>query len=141
MKTEDEGPFKRDGRYSAVDPSIGKFSLENGTIKYSDAVKGETYDLNAVNVDFSLASLSAPLDIDGDFVYKNIPTDLNLKLDSIRAFLDGKEAPLSLSLKTEFADISGKGKILAGEDIGFNVDLDADISDVARLVRLSLIHI
>ena len=141
VKTEDEGPFKRDGRYSAVDPSIGKFSLENGTIKYSDAVKGETYDLNAVNVDFSLASLSAPLDIDGDFVYKNISTDLNLKLDSIRAFLDGKEAPLSLSLKTEFADISGKGKILAGEDIGFNVDLDADISDVARLVRFSPVEV
>ena len=137
----EEVPFKRDGRYAAVDPAIGKFSLENGTIKYSDAVKDEAYNLEAVNVDFALASLSAPLDIKGDFVYKNIPTDVNLSLNSIRAFLDGKGAPISLALKTEFADISTKGRILPGEDIAFNVDLNADVSDVSRLVRFSPVEV
>ncbi len=137
----DEGPFKRDGRYVELDPSIGNFSIENGTIKYSDAVKGESHTLNAVNLDLSLASLSAPLDVNGGFVYKEIPAKLNLKLNSIRAFLDGEEAPVSLSLKTEFADISSKGKILAGEDIQFNLDLDADISDVAKLLSFSPVEV
>jgi len=36
VETE-KGPFKRDGRFAAVDPTIGKFSLENGTIVYADA--------------------------------------------------------------------------------------------------------
>ena len=138
---EDTGPFKRDGRFAAVDPSIGKFTLENGTINYSDAVKGESHDLKQVNVDFSLSSLAAPLEIDGDLIYNGTPADIKLSLNSLRAFLDGNEAPLSLALKTDFADISSQGKFLSGEDILFNLDVDGDISDVAKLAALSPVEV
>ena len=140
VETE-KGPFKRDGRFAAVDPAIGKFSLENGTIVYADAVAGRTHNLEQVNIDFSLSSLSAPLDIAGDLIYNGTPADVNLSLNSVRAFLDGQEAPVSLDLKTEFANISSKGRFLAGEEILFNLDIDGDVSDVAKLARFSPVEI
>ncbi len=141
VEKTDSGPFKRDGRFDTVDPSIGKFSLENGTINFSDKVAGHDYNLSDVNIDFALASLAAPLEIDGDLMYKNMPADIDLKLNSIRAFLDGKEAPVSLVIKTDFTNISAKGKFLAGEDIQFNLDLDGDVSDVKQLVRFSPVEV
>ncbi|WP_162143753.1 AsmA family protein [Hellea balneolensis] len=133
----DSGPFKRDGRYSEVDPNIGAFSLENGTVTYSDAVSGTDLAIKDVNVDFSLPSLTQTVEIDGSMIYDDTPVEVKLSLDSIRAFLDGKEAPVSLALETEFADISAKGRFLAGQDIVFNVDLDGDVSDMAKLTALS----
>lgn len=136
-QSADQGPFKRDGRYSEIDPNIGAFSLENGTVTYIDAVSGTDLNIGDVNVDFSLPSLSQTLEIDGSLTYDGTPTNVQLSLDSIRAFLDGKEAPISLDLKTEFADISTKGRFLAGQDIVFNVDVDGDVSDMGKLIALS----
>ena len=140
-KPADAGPFKRDGRFKEVAPSIGKFSLENGTINYSDKVAEKTHNLNDVNIDFTLSSLSAPLNIDGDLIYNGTPANIDLSLDNIRDFLDAKEAPLSFALKTNFADISSKGKFLAGEDIRFNLDVDGDVSNVAKLVKFLPVEI
>ncbi len=137
----DTGPFKRDGRYADIDSAIGKFTLENGTINYADAVTDNTHGIKQVNIDFSLSSLSAPLEIDGDLIYNGTPVDIDLSLNSLRAFLDGNEAPLSLTLKTKFADITSKGKFLAGENIRFNLDVTGDISDVAKLVKLSPVEV
>lgn len=136
-KPEDSGPFKRDGRYSNIDPNIGAFNLENGTITYSDAVSGTTVTIGDVNVDFSLPSLSDTVEIDGSLTYDGTPAEIDLSLNSIRAFLDGNAAPVTLALKTDFADISAKGRFMEGQDIVFNVDVDGDVSDVAKLAALS----
>lgn len=133
----DAGPFKRDGRYSSVDPNIGDFSLENGKITYSDAQAGTDITISDVNLDFSLPSLAEPVEIDGALTYNGTEAELGLTLDSPRAFLDGKEAPVSLALKTDFTDIKAKGRFLAGEDITFEMDVDGDISDVSKLAALS----
>ncbi len=131
------GPFKRDGRYSAIDPAIGQFSLENGRISYVDATASTSHDLRDVNLDFSLPSLAAPVKIDGDLTYNATPATVNLSLDSIRGFLDGKETPVTLALKTDFADIKTSGRFLAGEDITFDLDVDGTVSDVKKLAALA----
>jgi len=136
-----EGPFKRDGRYSAIDPAIGQFSLENGHISYIDTASNVSHDLREVNLDFSLSSLAAPVKIDGGLTYNNTPASVNLTLDSIRGFLDGKEAPITLALKTDFADIKTKGRFLPGQDITFNLDIDGSVSDAQKLAALSPVEI
>ena len=132
-----EGPFKRDGRYNGIDPKIGNFTLENGAISYADRQSGTDIALRDVNVSFELPSLSDPIAIKGTLNYNDTPATLDLNLDSIRAFLDGKEAPVSLELKTDFSDISAKGRFLAGQDITFDLDAEADVSDMAKLAALS----
>ncbi len=131
------GPFKRDGRYADIDPAIGKFSLEGGNISYSDAVKNVSHKLEDVNVAVALTSLADPLKVDGDFIYNGTAADVDINLDSPRDFLDGREAPLNLNLKTDFTQIDAKGRFLAGEDIAFNFDIDGEVSDMAKLVSLS----
>ena len=136
-KTESEGPFKRDGRYSHIDPKIGNFTLENAAITYADRQSGTDMALRDVNVSFELPSLSDPIAIDGSLVYNDTPATIGLNLNSIRDFLDGKETPVTLSLKTDFADISAKGRFLAGQDISFDLDAAANVSDIAKLAALS----
>lgn len=127
------GPFKRDGRYSDVDPAIGLFSIEDGAISYVDAVKGDSYDLADVNVKFSLPSLADTVKIDGDAVFNGQPLTMDMSLDSPRKFLNGDAAPLSLDLKTDFADVTAKGEFLASQDIAFDLNIDGDVSDIAAL--------
>ena len=67
---EDEAsPFRRDGRYSEIDPAIGRFALEGGTISYVSTVDNASHTLKDVNIDFSVPSLSQPISIDGSLIY------------------------------------------------------------------------
>jgi len=134
---EAQGPFKRDGRYNQVDPKIGQFTLENGSITYIDRQSGTDLAITEANVDFSLPSLADPISIDGDLIYDGTPAKIDLTLNSIRSFLDGKETPVDISLKTDFADIQAKGRFLPGADITFNLDAKGDISNVSKLVSLA----
>jgi len=133
----ESGAFKRDGRYNTVDPKIGKFTLENGAITYIDRQAGTDMAITNANVDFSLPSLSEPVSIDGSLTYDSTPAEIDLTLSTIRDFLDGKEAPVSLTMKTDFADIAAKGRFLPGPDIAFNLDVDGDVSSVAKLASLA----
>lgn len=128
------GPFKRDGRYGNIDPEIGLFSIENGAISYADATTSTNYDLKDVNLAFTLPSLSKTVKIDGNVIFNDQPADLKLTLDSPRRFLDGKNAPVSFSLETQFTKLSAKGTFLESENIAFNFDLDGEVSDMAKLL-------
>ena len=132
----DDGPFKRDGRFSDIETSIGNFTLENGSISYVDKTQDTNHDLNDVNVSFSIPSLADPIKIDGALTYNDLPAEVDLELDSPRAFLNGQAAPIDLKFKTEFAELNAKGQFLPGEDIAFNLDMSGDVSDVAKLVTL-----
>ena len=134
--SEPKEAFKRDGRYANIDPNIGQFTLENGTVSYADRVSGESHKISGANVDFALPSLAAKLKIDGDFTYNDTPAALTLTLESIRTFLDGGAAPVSLNLKTDFADIQAEGEFLPGDDIAARVTLDGDVSDLSALIAL-----
>lgn len=136
VNESDAGPFKRDGRYSDVDPSIGKFILKNGQIDYVDNVSGARHSLENVNVDFALKSLTHPLKIKGDLVYNGTTAAVGLSMDSLRDFLDGRETDVAADLTTEFATLGVKGGFLASEDIAFNLDVDGDIADMQKLLRL-----
>lgn len=131
-----DGPFKRDGRYSDINPAIGQFSLKNGTISYVDRKANISHVASDVNVDFSLPSLATPLAIKGDFVYGAVPTRLDMTLDSIRAFLDGQAAPFTLKMETDFAEIDSAGQFLAEEAIAFTTSLSGDVSDLQKLLSL-----
>lgn len=132
--TPDEGPFKRDGRYANIDPAIGLFSIENGSIAYRDATKGTVYDLKDVNLSFALPSLSKQVKIDGDVTFNDEPVSLDLTVDSPRSFLNGKATPVSLKLKTNFANIDTKGEFLETQEIAFNLEIDGEVSDMAKLM-------
>ena len=132
----DTGPFKRDGRYADLDPSIGKFTLENGNVTYVDKTSNANHKLEKANVNFVLTGLADPLEIEGDFIYNGTPADVDITMASVRNFLDGKESAVSANLETEFAKLKSSGRFLPGEDIAFNLDVDGNVSDVQKLMGL-----
>ncbi|MGB0906942.1 MAG: AsmA family protein [Maricaulaceae bacterium] len=139
-KTNDT-PFKRDGRFSNIDPKIGLFKIKDGTVTYSDAQTDQSFSAEEVNMAFSMPSLSKPVEIDGKLTFNGEAAEIKLMLDTPRDFLDGKAAPVTFALITDFADIKTDGRFLEGETIAADVNIDANISDTAALIQLAPIDV
>lgn len=128
-----EGAFARDGRYTDLQITLGKFSLENGSINYSDAQTGANYDVKAVNMKLSMPGLDKPVRAKGDMIVNDMPIDIEIKLDTPKAFLSGDRAPLILKFKSELINLSANGRFTPSAKITFDVDFDADIPSTAKL--------
>jgi AsmA protein len=133
----DEGPFKRDGRFNTLDPQIEKFTLVDGRISYVDAVAGQNYRLEDIDGTLALPGLAGSLEIDLALDYEDQRSNIDLTLDSPRAFLDGKETPLNVNLETGFGTLRIDGQFLASQDLDFQGQLDSNISDIDALSALS----
>lgn len=131
-----DGPFKRDGRFTNIDPQIAAFKLVDGQISYTDAVNDQSHVATNINARLSLPGLDKTLNINGDMVIDGIATDIGLAFDTPSAFLSGLETPFSLDLKMPFADISGTGKFLASQNMDVSLSLEATISDMLAASKL-----
>jgi AsmA protein len=131
--TEANQPFARDGRYDDMQVTLGTFSLKNGNIHYIDDQTGTKHDLEDVNMRLSMPGMDKVLSAKGNLVFNKIATDIDINLDTPKAFLDGKRAPFSAAIKSELMSISAKGEFTASHIITFTADVDADIPSVAKL--------
>ena len=127
------GPFKRDGRMAALDPQIGAFNLENGTVTYKDAAAGTNIAVTNINTFVSMPSMSKTLVVDGSLTYDGTPLTLDMSLNSPRAFLDGQSAAIKGTAKTDFANIDIDGEFLPGEAIALAAKLDGSVTDMAAI--------
>ncbi|MCF6221451.1 MAG: AsmA family protein, partial [Robiginitomaculum sp.] len=130
---QSQGPFKRDGRYADLQISLGTFSLENGSINYSDAQAGANYDVKAVNMKLSMPGLDKPMRAKGDMVVNDMPMDMELKLDTPKSFLSGEVAPVFVKLKSNLLTFSADGQFTPSKLITFDLDLNADIPSTSKL--------
>ena len=128
-----EGAFARDGRYTDLQISLGKFALENGSINYSDAVSGANYDVKAVNMKLSMLGLDKPVQAKGDLVVNDMPIDIEVKLATPEAFLNGDAAPVVLKFKSDLINLSANGRFTPSSIITFDVDFNADIPSTSKL--------
>ena len=128
-----EGAFARDGRYTDLQITLGKFSLENGSINYSDAQTGANYDVKAVNMKLSMPGLDKPVRAKGDMIVNGMPIDIEIKLETPKAFFSGDTAPLILKFKSELINLSANGRFTPSAKITFDVDFDADIPSTSKL--------
>lgn len=130
-------PFARDGRFNSLDPQIEAFNLIDGQIAYSDAVSGNNYVASDIDGFLSLPGLSEPLEMDLSLTYQGERGEIDMTLDSVRAFLDGQEAPFKADVKTGFANISADGKFRASPEMDFELALDSEITDPEAIQNLS----
>jgi len=128
--------FKRDGRFNDYDPKIGRFAITDGTVIYRDRASDISHDVTAASLSFSLPSLDEIVEIDGAMTLDGTPIDLDVSLDTPRYFLGGGVANFTAKLKTEFADIDGRGEFTESADIAFTAAIDGSISDMAALTAL-----
>ncbi len=132
---ENAGPFKRDGRYADLNTAIGKFSIKNGSLDYSDAVNGRSHKLKDINMALSLPSLAQTMSADGNLVLDGIPSDIDLTLETPQSFLLGQKTPVNLKIGTVIGTVSAKGYFTESEDIHFALDLNGTLRDLNPLSR------
>ena len=130
-------PFARDGRFNSLDPQIEAFNLVDGQITYKDDLSGKNYEATDIDGRLSLPGLTQPLKMDLTLTYQGERGEVDLMLDSVRAFLDGQEATFKADVKTGFANISADGKFLASPAMDFEVALDSEITNPAAIQTLS----
>jgi len=132
-----EGPFQRDGRFTSIDPQIGAFTLTDGHILYADASTNYSAELTDIDGFLSLPSLDGPLNIDMAFNYEDKRVEIDTTFNSPRDFLKGAEAPITATIKTDFANIDVDGRFLASKNLDFTGTVKSNVSDFAAVQSLT----
>lgn len=134
--TDPSGPFKRDGRYAAIDPSLGAFRIQDGRLLYVDGVANTRRELTDINMQLSLPAMTETLDLNGTLVMDGDPLTLDVTMDSPRDFLDGRETRLKANIETDGATLSLDGTVPPGLDIAFDGSVSGALSNVALIQDL-----
>ncbi len=129
--------FQRDGRYTNFDPQIASFTLAQGRIKYTDAAKDQSIELSNISGSLSLPSLSSPLRIDTKLQYQNTPVEVDLQLDNVRAFLNGRATPFTTRIISDFADIDIEGQFSHSEDLDFAAEISSTLTNFEAIQALT----
>ncbi len=81
-----------------TDIQLGRISLIDGRVRYSDARSGAVHEASAINLDVSLPSLDDPLGVDGSLVWNEDTIKLSLDVADPRAFSRGETSEIQFDL-------------------------------------------
>jgi len=129
-----EGFVRRPGALP-IEASFGDVRIENAAIHYSDGTQSR--DITGLNLALALPSLDETARITGDLTADGEALRFNAVLGSIRAFFEGGETPLELSLGGNLVDLDFNGRIPAGEALAVAGDFSADIPSIRALAAFA----
>lgn len=129
-----EGFVRRPGALP-IEASFGDVRIENAAIHYSDGTQSR--DITRLNLALALPSLDETARITGDLTADGEALRFNAVLGSIRAFFEGGETPLELSLGGNLVDLDFNGRIPAGEALAVAGDFSADIPSIRALAAFA----
>lgn len=129
------GPFRRDGRFTNIDPDISAFNIEGGTLRYIDRVAAQDVTVGDIDAFLSLPGLGRTLVVDGSLSVDGLPLTVDLEMDNPRAFLYGEAATLVAEVGTQSAELDVNGAFSAGDTVAFSGAVDAEVADAEALRR------
>ena len=139
LKTDETGPYKRDGRFTEYDPALDLLQISNGTFTYVDAAAGREINAEKINLDLRAPSLDKPVSLKGDLIIDDLPTSLDATLRSPLDFMQGVATAFDAKIKTSEGEIEASGTFKEGEEIAFDASFDTDIvAPMALAKRLPL---
>lgn len=139
LKTDEKGPYKRDGRFTEYDPALDLLQISNGTFIYVDAVAGREINAEEINLDLRAPSLDKPVSLKGDLTLDGLETSLDAALESPLDFLSGNATTFDAKIKTSEGEIETSGTFKQSKDIMFDASFDTDIiAPMALAKRLPL---
>lgn len=112
---------------------LGEVRLENGTVSYSDRRSGQKLLLTAINMDLELPSIDQPMVAKGGATWNKEAVKLELRVESPRNLIDGKETPLSLAVQSRPVKLAFKGSASAAKELAAAGDVDLDVPSVRDL--------
>ena len=115
--------------------SLGDVRLVDGRAIYNDAAAKKTYSIESIDANVHLASLSEPLEVDGDMTFQGAPTTMRIVLTTLADMLAKKDANLKLDAKIGASTI-GADLVLAGGTFGYQGPVSLDAPDLPALASL-----
>jgi len=119
------------------DIRLGDVRIINGAATYADNMAGQTYKLDAINVDVGLDSLEKPLTAKGTLNFQGAPSRLDLVMTTPGEYLRGETTDVKFSLDLGDTSAGGDLDLTPGEkaiSLAGTVNLDAP--DLPALVAL-----
>ncbi|MFC4724212.1 AsmA family protein [Glycocaulis abyssi] len=130
--SDSNGGFRQPGAL----PFDGTFSgirIENGALSYSDGT--DTWDVSQLNVRLQAEDLDREARMDGDFVLRGERIAFDTRLGGLRPFMEGRETPLTLEVRSSPLTVSFDGNVLESStfDLAGDASVQTDIPGLARL--------
>ena len=123
--TPDNGPFKRDGRFTEYDPALALLKIEDGTLQYIDAATEKNFKVENINIDLRAPGLDKPLRMEGDFLFDGLSSSIEANIASPADFLNGLATKFAADIRTPEGTVDVTGQFLPGEDIALTADFNA----------------
>lgn len=119
----------------ASEISLTKLSVQDGSIRYQDAVAGTDLFLKNVNVAASMPGMNAPLGASIDFVSNGQAASADIEIGSLNALISGAMTALSLDARIAQNTIAFAGDFTADGRLGG--DFAAALPSPGALIALT----
>lgn len=113
--------------------SLGEVSIRNGRASYVNAQTGAAHVAEQVNVSLALPRLDDPFDAEGSLVWKGDEIRVDLRAARPRAFTEGGETPVALTISAPKLKASYGGTLKALDGFAFAGDADLAVPSVREL--------
>lgn len=125
--------YKRDGRYTAYDPSLDLLRVKNGQVRFLDPANDRDVSVSDINLDLRAPTLDQPLKLDGDALYDGLNVTLEGQFSTPLSFLNGETASFTASVETEVGKVGLNGAFRASETVAFDTRFDVSSSNPMAL--------
>ena len=126
---KDQGPFKRDGRFTEYDPALDLLRIKNGKISYIDQASDQGFIADNINLDLRAPGLDQALKLNGDLIFDGLATSIDAQIDSPMKFLSGLQANFSADIKSAEGGIDLSGQFLDSTDITLTANFKVDSNE------------
>ena len=131
------GAFKRTPGAIGVDASFGDVRLENGSARFIDRASGAEHELADINIAIGLDSLAKPLVVDGGFTLDGLATTVDVRLETLKDFLEGRRAPLKAKITSDALTLAFDGAFTESEDVEFAGRLSVESPSLRGLAAIA----
>ncbi|MCC7251691.1 AsmA family protein [Hyphomicrobium sp.] len=107
------------------DLRLDNVSIDNGTLRYSDARTGSESEFSAINVKLALAALAEPLDAEGSLAWKGKTVSFDGALTSLVDVIEDRPAKLKLTFGADVLDATFEGSATLKDALGVEGILSA----------------
>ncbi len=131
---ESDAPAQESGE--PTDVRLGDVRIVRGQAIYADAEAGQEFTLDDINVAVRLASLSEPLEVQGDMSFQGAPSTVDLVLTTPADLAAKRPANMKFDIKLADAALAADLALEAGETLAYSGPVNLDAPDLRALARL-----
>lgn len=124
-----------------TDVRLGDVRIVRGQAIYADAAAGQKFAMDDINIAVRLASLSEPLEVQGDMIFQGAPSTVDLVLTTPADLSARRPANMKFDIKLGDAALAADLALEGGEALAYSGPVNINAPDLRALARLMGVEI